>query len=85
MLTYEFSKEDIARFKCLDCGVNVIEIGDWYMCPPETWGGLGLGWEYNLCIACLEARFGRKLRGGIHGRRAGLWFREGCDAVQASG
>lgn len=67
MLTHDFSKEDIARFKCLDCGVNVIEMGDWYMCRPEIWDGRGpdLGEEGNLCIARLEARFGRKLRGGF--------------------
>jgi hypothetical protein len=44
---------------CNDCGVNVLESGDWYMTPPELWAGLGLEWDDNLCIPCLEKRLGR--------------------------
>jgi len=59
--------EVLARFVCLDCGVNVVESGDWYMARPEIWDGLGLGWHDNLCVACLEARLGRRLRPGTCG------------------
>ena len=60
---YRFSRRVIARNRCKDCGVNVIEIGD-YTGPLqlEIWEGLfGLGWHDNLCIACIEKRLGREL------------------------
>jgi hypothetical protein len=49
--------------KCNDCGVNVIRAGEYYMLSPEIWEDkLHLKWDDNLCIGCLEARLGRKLR-----------------------
>jgi hypothetical protein len=64
---YKFSADEIARHVCLDCGVNVIEIGDYVMLSPRTWEGtLGLDWDDNLCIACVEKRLGRQL-GWMHG------------------
>ncbi len=60
---YEFLPDDIARHKCLDCGVNVIEIGDYCLLNDRIWEGeLGLGWTDDLCIACIETRLGRRLR-----------------------
>jgi hypothetical protein len=54
---------EIARHRCVDCGVNVIRIGDYYMLRSAIWQDqLGLGWHDNLCIACVEQRLGRKLR-----------------------
>lgn len=53
------------KFPCNDCGVDVLAIGDWYLARPEIRQGLGLGWEDNLCLACLEKRLGRKLRPGL--------------------
>ncbi|MBT1511782.1 hypothetical protein KIP88_14820 [Bradyrhizobium sp. SRL28] len=53
------------KFLCNDCGVDVLAIGDWYMARPETWADLGLGWDDNLCLACLEQRMGRPLRPGM--------------------
>jgi hypothetical protein len=49
--------------RCNDCGVDVLASGDWYMATPELWERrLGLGWNDNLCIACLEKRLGRAVR-----------------------
>jgi hypothetical protein len=56
------SKKELARHKCNDCGVNVIEIGEYYMLNPQIWEDhLGLEWSDNLCIGCLEKRLGRKV------------------------
>jgi hypothetical protein len=49
--------------KCVDCGVNVVEAGDWYMCDHELWfGELDLKVSDNLCFDCLEDRLERPLR-----------------------
>jgi hypothetical protein len=61
---YKFSKDEVAdpRFKCLGCSVNVIEAGDFCMLNADIWQDqLHLGWEDNMCIACIEVRIGRKL------------------------
>jgi len=59
----KFSRCEIERHRCLDCGVNVIEVGDYVMLSDELWQGeLGLGGSDNLCINCIEKRLGRKLR-----------------------
>ena len=55
--------EVLARFDRRDCGANVVTIGEFYMWPPEVWKGeLGLGWNDNLCMGCLESRLGRHVR-----------------------
>jgi hypothetical protein len=47
---------------CNDCGVDCVEIGEYYMASPEVWERqLGLGWHDNLCIGCLEKRLGRRV------------------------
>jgi hypothetical protein len=52
----------LARYRCNDCSVNVVTAGEFYMLRPEIWGDqLGLGWDDNLCIGCLEKRLGRKV------------------------
>jgi hypothetical protein len=59
---YRFSQKEIARHRCIDCGVNVIRIGDYCMISSAIWQGrFGLGWSDNLCIACIEKRLGRPL------------------------
>lgn len=61
-IPYHFSRREIARHKCLDCGVNVIKIGDYCMLQPDLWQRkLHLKWTDNMCIACVEVRIGRKL------------------------
>ena len=47
------------KWPCNDCRVDVAASGDWYMAQYHAWEGLGLGWNDNLCIACLEKRLGR--------------------------
>jgi hypothetical protein len=60
---YKFSREEIDRHKCLDCGVNVIEAGDYCMLDNKIWEGeLGPREDDNVCIVCVEARLGRKLK-----------------------
>jgi hypothetical protein len=57
------SKRKRRGFACHDCGVDVLAIGDWYMATADVWERrLGLGWNDNLCIACLERRLGRAVR-----------------------
>jgi len=56
----------VPDFPCNDCGVNCLEIGDWYLASRDIWKDeLSLGWGDNLCIACLEKRLGRRLRRGM--------------------
>jgi len=62
----KFVSKGLPKFPCNDCRVDVLQKGDWYMAQPEIWqAALGLGWNDNLCIECLEKRLGRKLRPGI--------------------
>jgi hypothetical protein len=59
---YRLSRHEIARHRCNDCGVNVIEKGDYCMLRSDIWKDqFGLGWNDNLCLACIEKRLGRKL------------------------
>ena len=63
----QFSRREITRHKCLDCGINVIKAGDYCLLNSKIWKGrFGLGWNDNLCIACIEARLGRKLSMRLH-------------------
>jgi hypothetical protein len=56
------SRKELARYRCNDCGVNVVTAGDFYMLQPKiSEDQLGLGWDDNLCIGCLEQRLGRKV------------------------
>ena len=60
---YVLSKRAIASMKCVDCGVNVVEAGDWYMCDHALWiGELNLRINDNLCFDCLEDRLERPIR-----------------------
>jgi hypothetical protein len=54
--------EELARLVCIDCGINIVEIGEFYMCDSDIWERLGLGWTDNLCLGCLDKRLGRKAR-----------------------
>jgi hypothetical protein len=67
-MTARLSAKELARYRCLDCGVNVVTAGEFYMLNSEIWEGqLGLGWSDNLCIGCLETRLGRKWAGRVAG------------------
>jgi hypothetical protein len=51
----------LGKYFCNDCGVDVVALGDWYMCPDTVWEEeLCLGWSDNLCITCLVKRLGRE-------------------------
>ena len=44
---------------CLDCKVDTMHIGEWYMVLPEVWEQAGLKYKDGyLCIGCLEERIG---------------------------
>jgi hypothetical protein len=61
-VTTKVAPLDLAKFKCNDCSVNVVSIGEFYMCPPRVWRDeLGLSCDDNLCIGCLEKRLGRRV------------------------
>jgi len=48
---------------CIDCGINVVAVGDYYMVNADVWQRLGLSWLDNLCIPCLERRCGHEFIG----------------------
>ena len=59
---YKFSRRKIARHVCIDCGINVIKIGDYCMIHADVWEKqLGLRWSDNMCLRCVELRLGRAL------------------------
>ena len=59
---YKLSPRQIARCRCNDCGVNVIEAGDYCMLRRRIWRDtFGLGITDNLCLACIETRLGRAI------------------------
>ena len=54
---YKLSPRQIARCRCNDCGVNVIEAGDYCMPRPRIWRDtFGLGITDNLCLPASEGR-----------------------------
>lgn len=52
-------------FLCRDCGADTLEIGEYYMLADAVWSA---AWRHGsrvagmLCIRCVEARLGRRLR-----------------------
>jgi hypothetical protein len=49
-------------FGCIDCGINTLDAGEYYMVKTNIWKLTGLGISGGmLCINCLEKRIGRKL------------------------
>ena len=59
---YKFSRREIARHRCNDCSKNVIKAGDYCMLDDDIWERqFGLGWNDNLCLACIEVRLGREV------------------------
>ena len=48
---------------CVDCGVDCIEIGEYYMVSDACWERAGMKPHGGfLCIGCLEERLGEKLK-----------------------
>jgi hypothetical protein len=48
--------------KCLDCKIDTLEIGEYYMVENELWKVANPKVEGMLCIGCLEKRLSRKLK-----------------------
>lgn len=48
---------------CVDCGVNIFEIKEYYMVSDACWKRSGMKPRGGfLCIGCLEKRLGKKLK-----------------------
>lgn len=59
-----FEGEDFSNFKCKSCGVNTLDIGEYYMVADQVWSEACAGdndEQGMLCIGCLEARLDRTL------------------------
>lgn len=47
---------------CVDCGIDCIEINEYYMVTNACWKRSGMNTHGGmLCIGCLEKRLGKKL------------------------
>jgi hypothetical protein len=44
---------------CVDCGVDTLDVGEFYMVRADVWPLDPLGGM--LCVGCLERRIGRRL------------------------
>jgi hypothetical protein len=56
------SPQELAQYRCNNCGVNVVTAGEFYTVNSEIWEEqLRLGWHDNLCIGCLERRLSRRV------------------------
>lgn len=53
----------MTEFECLDCEVNTLDIGEYYMVNDHVWKTLASLRQDDgmLCIGCLEKRIGRTL------------------------
>jgi hypothetical protein len=59
---HKFSRREIASLVCNDCNTNVLRDGSYFMLSPKIWRDkFGLGWDDNLCLACIETRLGRRV------------------------
>jgi len=53
--------------KCVDCGLDTIAEGEWYMVHDQVWQQAWGSLEFTgpgqqiLCIGCLQNRIGRRL------------------------
>jgi hypothetical protein len=51
-------------FRCVDCGKDTGESGEYYSVRDDVWAASGLAPHGGmLCLACLEGRIGRLLTG----------------------
>lgn len=60
---YGKRKRPYQEFECLDCGINTLLIGEYYMLTNEAWESMFPGGDNGamLCICCVERRLGRVL------------------------
>lgn len=60
-----YGKRDVPNGSiCMDCTANTSELNEFYMLNDEIWLRAVPGRAGMLCIGCVEARLGRRLRGG---------------------
>jgi hypothetical protein len=52
------------RELCLDCGVDTVAIGEYYVVRDEVWAQAAKPLDGMLCIGCLEGRLGCRLEPG---------------------
>jgi hypothetical protein len=57
--TSEFRPRDF--FVCVDCGVDTLGTGEYYMVWDRVWNQAMADQSGMLCVGCLERRLGRKL------------------------
>lgn len=49
-------------YRCLDCDINTLVAGEYYMVHNHVWSQTGIDpYGGMLCITCLEKRIGREL------------------------
>jgi hypothetical protein len=58
------TREAVARAHCLDCGVFVHAINEYYMLHNAVWQEAHPADDGMLCIGCVEERLGRRLTPG---------------------
>lgn len=59
----EYTDEDVKLFTCVGCGVNTLEINEYYMVQFHIWQAVVPVHHQRevLCIGCLESNLGREL------------------------
>jgi hypothetical protein len=61
--TKKAKKAKSRRLLCVDCGVDTLATGQYYIVRRPVWAASGLGRQDGmLCLDCLERRLGRRLR-----------------------
>lgn len=59
-MTHPF--DEIPDDWCVDCDINTVTIGEYYMVNEHVWTQTGMGpYDGMLCISCLEKRIKRQL------------------------
>lgn len=55
--------DEYPEFKCVSCGVNTLQLGEYYMIHRELWVAVTGKRERKkmMCIGCVEQRLGRAL------------------------
>lgn len=52
---YTVDYEDLSEFNCAECGVNTLEIHEYYMLKDDIWELANVE-EGMLCISCFESK-----------------------------
>jgi len=60
----EYDASELPPPVCLDCAVDTIEVGEYYMLHDPVWLEANPDDDGLLCIGCVETRLGRRLQSG---------------------